>query len=77
MRGLQTIFDPLQTAGTNDCEVSPFFGNNSAVCLTAVVSLIGQIRRELKESMWLSCLILTTLKEGEQEERGPGFMRYN
>lgn len=26
-RGLQTIFNPLQTAGTNDHEVSPFFHN--------------------------------------------------
>lgn len=62
MRGLWIIFDPLQIA-----EVSPFFGKKGTVCLTVAVALASRVWRELKDSMWLSCLILTTLKEGEQE----------
>jgi len=68
LKGLQIIFDPLQAAGTSDCEASPFMGNKCAICLIAAVSLVSQVRRESKGSTWSSCLIyITSLLEFHPE----------
>lgn len=67
LRGPQTTFNPLQTAGTKDHEESPFFHNKGTVCPTAAVSLVSQIRMELKESVWLGALTQIILSKEKWE----------